>query len=795
MTTISATTLQAFKEIFQGRTDAWGALHGQCVHEDVTQQHFLHHLAGKTSLGIYPLLDDWRCRWAVVDIDINDLNLAVRLRDALGELGLNTGVYIERSKLKGYHVWLLFDELVSAKDVRRILRAALTKAELDPTTEIFPKQDKLTEETRFGNYVHLPYCGNNGEGRRTVLRPGTLDPMPLEEFIDELQPFPASSLELVLATLPTEERSERHNPPGWLGELMASSIPTGQRRPTLTKIAGAYRAGSIDVEAALIVLVAWAEKAFEEPLPGEEIEKTIRGIYGRYGVRIPTSDNGTAPDDDVHGDPDRPLIDAGDGSLPHVADLAWRAIQAANEPPVLYRRGGIPAWIEADDDDGLVIREATVERMRFRMARVADWYRDIDLKGGKQKRVPAFPPVAVVRDLLATPNPQLPVLTRIVEAPVYGPDGTLQTEPGYHASSRTVYAPAAGFTVDDVADGADVDAARTLIIDDLLGEFPFVSESELAHAVALMILPFVRDMIAGPTPLHLIEKPTQGTGGSLLADVLTIPALGRPATAMTEARDEDEWRKRVTARLMGGASVILIDNLHRRLESAALSAVLTTETWEDRILGRSETTRIPVRCAWVATGNNPALSGEITRRTVRIRMDAKMDRPWQRKGFRHPDLRRWAKGQRAEIVRAILVIVNTWLVAGRPTGTASLGGFESWSDTVGGILQAATIPGFLGNLEDLYEQSDAEGAAWRAFVQTWWDKHGDNPVGVAALWDLIDKGDLPIDLGKGAEHGQKVNLGRDIKSRRDRQFDDLRIIDAGTKGRAQQYRLENVSLG
>ena len=284
-----------FQEIFQGRTDAWGALRGECMHEDVGDRHFARHLAGMTSLGVYPLLDDGRCRWATVDIDVDDLDLPVRLRDALAELGLNAGVYIERSKSKGYHVWLLFDELVSAQNVRRILKAGLAKAELDPGTEIFPKQDQLGRETRFGNYVNLPYYGNaNGRGRRMMLRPDTLDPMPREEFLADLRSFPASSLALVLEALPPEQEMPSRNPSGWLGKLMGSSIPTGQRRPALTRIAGAYRAGGIDVEAAVIALTAWAEKALKEPLPEEEIKKTVRGIYERYGIRIPPLD------EDVH---------------------------------------------------------------------------------------------------------------------------------------------------------------------------------------------------------------------------------------------------------------------------------------------------------------------------------------------------------------------------------------------------------------------------------------------------------------------------------------------------------------
>src|SRR5205085_351004 len=112
--------------------------------------------------------------------------------------------------------------------------------------------------------------------------------------------------------------------------------------------------------------------------------------------------------------------------------------------------------------------------------------------------------------------------------------------------------------------------------------------------------------------------------------------------------------KRITAKLRSGSPFILIDNLRHRLDSAAVSAGITTTTWEDRILGVSEVARLPVRCAWMATGNNPAMSTEIARRTVRIRMDAKLDRPWLRTGFRHANLRHWATDNRGLLVWSAL---------------------------------------------------------------------------------------------------------------------------------------------
>lgn len=58
--------------------------------------------------------------------------------------------------------------------------------------------------------------------------------------------------------------------------------------------------------------------------------------------------------------------------------------------------------------------------------------------------------------------------------------------------------------------------------------------------------------------------------------------------------------------------MVLIDNLRHELDASALAAALTAPFWEDRILGVSEMVRLPIRCTWIATGNNPAFSNEMT---------------------------------------------------------------------------------------------------------------------------------------------------------------------------------------
>src|SRR5262249_21633154 len=144
------------------------------------------------------------------------------------------------------------------------------------------------------------------------------------------------------------------------------------------------------------------------------------------------------------------------------------------------------------------------------------WYR-VNQNGGTRS---AMPPKDVIQDVLATPNMPLPILRGIVHVPVFSPSGCLRTEPGYDEESGLYHAPPSGLFIPDIPANPtshDIAVARQLLYE-LLLDFPFVSDADRTNAIAVLLLPFVRNLIDGPTPLHLIEKPTPGTGASLLAD-------------------------------------------------------------------------------------------------------------------------------------------------------------------------------------------------------------------------------------------------------------------------------------
>jgi putative DNA primase/helicase len=497
-------------------------------------------------------------------------------------------------------------------------------------------------------------------------------------------------------------------------------------------------------------------------------------------------------------EPSRRTIEGNKRQLRHVTDDALAAIHAGNTPPRIFQRGGLLTRVRIRAEDGAPSLEPLVDAaLRGVLARFANWIKVRDTNDGQIIEDEA-PPIEVVKDLAALPAwDQIPIIEGVIECPVFARDGTLVQTAGYHANARLWYQPAAGLQLDPVPEAptrAEILWARDFLLVELLGDFPFKDEASRAHAVAAAILPFVRQLIDGPTPLHLLDAPVEGTGKTLLASAISLVSTGRDAETIPEADSDEEWRKRLTAILIEAPRFILLDNLNRTLDSGALAAALTTNFWKDRLLGHSKTVNLPNCAVWMASGNNTVLSREMIRRTLWCRLDAKVDAPWERMSFRHRNLLGWAKANRGKLITAVLTICQGWISAARPAGAETLGMFESWAEVVGGILQFAEIPGLLANASEFRRQRADRTSEWRAFVAAWWLKHGDGTVGVEDLFLLvIEEKLLNGELGDKGERSQRTRLGIALGKMLDRVFGDYRVAGAGVDHKQrQQYQLVPV---
>lgn len=173
--------VRAFRELFDGRRDIHGeplgSARGGFVKEEVTDDVVRDHLDGRRRIGIYNVVGS-RVKWCCVDLDIpgdiaHGWTLAKMIAERLRHYGFKP--VIERTRSKGWHVWLFFAGWIEAWKVRRVvedlvvridLREHLTVPPLQSPVEVFPKQDRVPEGGA-GNYVNLPLHGSDAPEGRT----------------------------------------------------------------------------------------------------------------------------------------------------------------------------------------------------------------------------------------------------------------------------------------------------------------------------------------------------------------------------------------------------------------------------------------------------------------------------------------------------------------------------------------------------------------------------------------------------------------------------------------------------
>lgn len=480
--------------------------------------------------------------------------------------------------------------------------------------------------------------------------------------------------------------------------------------------------------------------------------------------------------------------------------------------PTLFWSGGILSRAIPHLDQ-VKIEPITDDLLSYRLVLLGKWYTGpLREQTDKASRKYRTPPKSLIRHIRATPADAtpFPILHRAVTAPVFTAAGDLLTEPGFHRESGIYFLPTFELLpLPARIKPADVNAARALIEGELLIDFPWADPADRENAIALMLLPFVRDMIAGPTPLHMIEASIPGSGKGLLAYSLLTPAMGGSMgiASFTQPETDDEWSKRITGALMTGKGAILIDNLRAVLDSGVLASALTQTVWNDRILGTRHLAEIPIRCAWVATGNNPTLSSEIARRCARIRLEPSTDRPEDRQDFRHAVLSEWIEAHRAELVRACHVLIRNWIDQGRPRGSRPMGSFENYAAVMGGILEASGYTRFLSNAAPFRDRADVERSARGALCNEWWEWAQLEPgrslgAPAGAIFDQVAKRIDGLPLQGYTDAGLIKSFGRylaanngmfpqyyDDDAKRTRRF---RIEKAGIRKGMMHWRVELV---
>ncbi len=299
-----------FRRLFTGLTNAYGTYDpatGQTrvVKEPVTDAVIAAHLKGERPYGVFLLVQD-RTSALVVDFDDQNVQPVQDLINRSAHYGLSS--YVERSKSKGHHVWMFFDEgRVPAAKARLVMRHILEEIEF-PNTEIFPKQDVLNTSIQYGNFINTPLFGDLvPKGRTVFVNPNHIfQPYPNQwDFLENIQRIPESLLDEIIelndlypkSTENDTPTTTRHNsniskfglPP--CAQRILSEGVTSNQRVTCFRLSVHLKRLGIPYDIAVAVLRVWASK--NRPVVGNRIiteneilaqaTSAFKGDYCGYG--------------------------------------------------------------------------------------------------------------------------------------------------------------------------------------------------------------------------------------------------------------------------------------------------------------------------------------------------------------------------------------------------------------------------------------------------------------------------------------------------------------------------------
>ncbi len=384
--------------------------------------------------------------------------------------------------------------------------------------------------------------------------------------------------------------------------------------------------------------------------------------------------------------------------------------------------------------------------------------------------------------------PDIRELTLIVPYPVYGPN-FVRVLPGWHD----------GLYYDEPADlrGLEPETDCEVIynvLHDLVVDFPFKTEADRQNFFGLMLTPIVASALDGHRPMHLVNSPLERTGKSkLVNEVFGGVIVGRAEVASMQITEREEEReKRIIAMLLQGETLMHLDNLPPFIDSQSLSSLLTSHVVGGRILGFSRTVKLPNNLTIVGTGNNIQGSGEVSKRIVPIMLEPTSAEPERRTDFQHPDLRAYVREHRRTVLECLLGLIENWLAAGRPRCANRLGGFESWSETIGGILQVNALRKWRTNEAEWRRQADPRGQEMETFVELWHEAHGHAEIAATDLMSVAEENNLfAFVFSKRSPQARGAMFGKMLRRHVDAPIGQWFIRQR--KSRHALYRLEAIS--
>lgn len=260
-----------------------------------------------------------------------------------------------------------------------------------------------------------------------------------------------------------------------------------------------------------------------------------------------------------------------------------------------------------------------------------------------------------------------PIFTRALELTTYGWN---EADRIYQTGDEII---------EPVRDRGEIFAAMNDLVDDIW----IVDDASRQRYWMIFVAALMRHAINDVAPMFLISAPQADSAKTLLLKVVSWTLGIEPGYASLGDKEE-EVDKRIMGLLVGGQPIIAFDNFpEHTLDSDCFARLLTATHYQGRMLYTNAMTVLPNTALVLGNASQFRATRQIARRVLPVLTSRRPDGL----PFVHHPRRRWTMEVRRRVVGAACGMILNWRDAGCPLSSESIGSFERFCETVGGVME------------------------------------------------------------------------------------------------------------
>ena len=313
-----------------------------------------------------------------------------------------------------------------------------------------------------------------------------------------------------------------------------------------------------------------------------------------------------------------------------------------------------------------------------------------------------------------------------------------------------------------------------------------------------MITPFLRGLYSKfncRTPVFFYTANRERAGKDYLAGITGLiyegAALEEPPICNSEMKwaSDDELRKKILSAFLAGRKRLHFANNKGYLDNAVFEAIITSEKYSDRILGRNESPIFDNELEFSLSGNvGIGFTPDLANRSRFVRLFLEIEDANARE-FERPNLHKWIMDNRELILSAVYALVRNWIEKGRPDGSINFASFPEWARICGGIMEAAGYESpCIPDKESLTLGGDSETMDMKSLFELCYERRPDAPMSKGAIRQIVESEDIfsYLDFQKRSD---QTKFGNKINKFVGRVLSDIKMIvkDSSVRSSRQEY--------